>query len=194
MSTDVHALPTALSFEDRYRETPDPWNFAGSPYERHRYRTVMESLPRLSYARAFEPGCAVGELTAQLAEICGHVVATDVAPSAVAQARRRCQALDNVEIHCADIATEAPKGPFDLIVFSEIGYYFPCPLLLRIARSLCDHLNNEGDFVAVHWLGHSADHVLHGDAVHEALLDHLPLRWLSGQRHDGFRIDCWRRL
>jgi protein-L-isoaspartate O-methyltransferase len=183
----------ALTFEDRYRDNPDPWNFADSTYEKDRYRTIMASLPRLTYARAFEPGCSVGELTARLAEVCGHVVATDFAPSAVRQARQRCAGLDNVEIHCADLATEVPPGPFDLIVFSEIGYYFPAPLLVNVALSAVGHLNMGGDFVAVHWLGDSADHVLHGDQVHEQLQSALPLRWLGGQRYDGFRLDAWRR-
>jgi protein-L-isoaspartate O-methyltransferase len=153
----------------------------------------MEALPQLSYERAFEPGCSVGELTARLAGICTQVVATDVAPSAVARARARCTALRNVDVQCADVATSLPPGTFDLAVFSELGYYFPAPLLVQIVRSMAGRLRVGGDFVAVHWLGESADHVLHGDAVHGQLLANLPLRWLDGERHRGFRIDTWRR-
>jgi trans-aconitate methyltransferase len=153
----------------------------------------MEALPRQSYGRGFEPGCSVGELTAQLALVCEHLVATDVAPSAVARARARCTGLPNVEVICADVATDAPPGPFDLIVFSEIGYYFPAGLLAQIARSMASKLNVGGDFVAVHWLGDSTDHAMHGDAVHGQLLANLPLRWLIGARHSGFRIDSWQR-
>jgi SAM-dependent methyltransferase len=181
------------AFEHRYRENPDPWNFAASEYEQQRYRTVMEALPRPSYERAFEPGCSVGELTARLAERCAQVVATDVAPSAILRARARCADLRNVEVQCADVATSLPPGAFDLMVFSELGYYFPAPLLVQIARSMARQLRVGGDFVAVHWLGESADHVLHGDAVHGQLLANLPLRWLSGELHSGFRIDAWRR-
>jgi SAM-dependent methyltransferase len=190
------ASPAACSpcaFERCYRQNPDPWNFAGSGYERRRYRAVMQALPHTRYARAFEPGCSVGELTARLAAVCGHVVATDVAPSAVARARRRCAALANVQIHCADLAAGLPRGSFDLIVLSEIGYYFSAPLLAQVARSMARALAPGGDFVAAHWLGESADHVLHGDAVHDRLSAVLPLRWLAGERHDGFRIDSWRR-
>jgi SAM-dependent methyltransferase len=193
MNIDRPAACSALAFEHRYRENPDPWNFAASQYEQTRYRTVMEALPRPAYERGFEPGCSVGELTAQLAEVCTHLVATDVAPSAVAGARRRCAHLKNVDVYCADVATDAPPGMFDLIVFSEIGYYFPAPLLVQIARSMARQLTHNGDFVAVHWLGDSADHVLHGDQVHGQLLANLPLRWLNGQRHPSFRIDTWRR-
>jgi len=181
------------AFEARYRRDPDPWNFAASAYERLRYRTVLEALPRPHYARAFEPGCSVGELTALLAERCGQVIATDVAPSAVARARSRCRTLSNVDINCADVVTQIPPGPFDLIVFSELGYYFTRPLLGRVARALARALESGGDFIAVHWLGESRDHVLHADAVHDELSAALPLNWLRGEWHAGFRLDCWRR-
>jgi protein-L-isoaspartate O-methyltransferase len=193
MNIDPSPPWSPAAFEERYRNDPDPWNFSASAYERNRYRRVMEALPRLSYPRAFEPGCSVGELTAQLAEVCGHVVATDVAPSAVARARRRCAGLENVEIHCADIVGGVPAGPFDLIVFSEIGYYFSAAGLERISRALSRSLNVGGDLIAAHWLGESVDHRAHGDDVHRRLLESLPLRWLNGERHRGFRIDVWRR-
>lgn len=99
-----------------------------------------------------------------------------------APAFERRYGLRNVEVVCADVATDAPPGPFDLIVFSEIGYYFPVGLLAQIARSMAGKLNVGGDFVAVHWLGDSTDHVMHGDAVHRELLANLPLRWLIGAR------------
>jgi trans-aconitate methyltransferase len=63
-------------------------------------------------------------LTRQLAQLAAHVVAIDFAPSDVAQAQRRCAALSHVEILCADLASFIPAAPLDLIVFSEIGYYF----------------------------------------------------------------------
>jgi trans-aconitate methyltransferase len=184
---------SAFAFEHRYRANPDPWNFAGSAYERGRYRATMDALPRPGYGMAYEPGCSVGELTAQLAEICERVVATDIAPSAVDSARRRCAALANVDIYCADAATHAPPGPFDLIVFSEIGYYFTAPRLRLLAASMAARLCPGGDLIAVHWRGYSRDHLLHGDVVHSELRSHLPLQWLSAERHPGFQIDAWRR-
>ena len=138
-----------FDFEEFYRANPDPWNFAGSDYERGRYRAIVDALPRSRYASAFEPGCSIGELTAQLATVCDHVTAIDIAPSAVRLARRRCAGLANVDVACGDIDIDIPPGPFDLIVFSEIGYYFPVPRLRDIANSLAGRLSHGGDFVAV---------------------------------------------
>ena len=198
MSTDpmtrrLAAECAAPAFEQRYRDSFDPWNFAHSTYERERYRALLAALPRARYVAAYEPGCSVGELTAGLAARCEKVLATDFAPSAVERARRRCAEFHHVDIHCADVAHDASHETFDLIVFSEIGYYFSLPQLRDIGDGLARRLNPQGDFIAAHWLGDSADHRLHGDAVHAQLLATLPLQWLRGERHAGFRIDVWRR-
>jgi protein-L-isoaspartate O-methyltransferase len=183
----------AASFEALHRRAPDPWHFASAAYERDRYQSTIEALTRGAYGPAFEPGCAVGELTAQLARVCERVLATDVAPTAVQRARHRCAAFKNVSVLCSDLAAEQPAGPYDLVVLSEIGYYFGPAQLLRIGRALASTLAPGGELVAVHWLGCSADHALHGDAVHDLLGRHLPLEWAQGGRHDGFRIDNWIR-
>jgi SAM-dependent methyltransferase len=156
-SSPPHTACSPTTFEDMYRQSRDPWNFSRSEYERGRYRATLDALLRRSYRRAFEPGCSIGELTAQIARRCDRVVATDVAPSAVALANERCRKLGNVDVYQADLANGPPPGPFDLIVMSEVGYYFEPRMLVAIATAA--QLQAGGEFVAVHWLGHSDDHV-----------------------------------
>jgi SAM-dependent methyltransferase len=184
---------TAAAFESRYAASPDPWNFAGSDYERTRYAATLRALSRSRYTRAYEPGCSIGEFTVQLAQRCNELSACDFAPAAVARARRRCAGQPHVQIGCADVARSPPEGCFDLIVFAELGYYFPEGELARIAQALGVRLAAGGEFVAVHWLGSSPDHHLHGDTVHAVLRACLPLDWAGGERHEGFRIDRWIR-
>jgi protein-L-isoaspartate O-methyltransferase len=181
------------AFERRYRLSADPWNFATSEYERTRYQTILAALIRRRYASAFEPGCSIGVLTAELAGLCDRVTATDIAPSAVARARQHCAHLRHVDIRCADLATHPESGPFDLIVVSEIGYYFSQYDLIRIGAALAQSLSRGGELIAAHWLGNSPDHVLHGDQVHHLLRANLPLEWVKGDRADGVRVDSWLR-
>jgi len=183
------------AFEAKYRQSGDPWNFTGSRYERERYDLTLRSLMRNHYRRAFEPGCSIGVLTAALAQRCEEVRAVDIAPSAVLTARKRCAKFPGVTISCADLATQCPEGPFDLIVFSELGYYFKDAQLRRIAESLSARLEAGGELIAVHWLGTSKDHLLHGDQVHAILKKALAksCAWITGARHPGFRLDTWRR-
>jgi SAM-dependent methyltransferase len=189
-----HSPVSQAAFEAKYRQSGDPWNFTGSRYELDRYELTLRSLMRNHYRRAFEPGCSVGVLTAALAERCDEVQAFDIAPSAVATARTRCANFPRVTICSADLATQCPEGPFDLIVFSELGYYFKEAQLRRIAESLGARLEAGGELIGVHWLGISEDHLLHGDQVHAILKDALvkSCAWIKGARHPGFRLDTWR--
>jgi trans-aconitate methyltransferase len=182
------------SFEAKYRHSPDPWQFAASPYEHRRYATTLRALSHARYARAFEPGCSVGVLTAALAERCDALLACDIAPTAVRLARQRCAGFPNVRIDHSDLAEVIPEGPFDLIVFSEVGYYFAPAALINIIRALENRMARDAEFIAVHWRGKSEDHVLHGDTVHAILEDTLAkhCHCLKGERYREFRLDVWR--
>lgn len=190
-----HSPVSQAAFEAKYRQSADPWDFIGSRYERDRRDLTLRSLMQSRYRRAFEPACSIGVLTAALAQRCDEVQAIDIAPSAVAMARERCANFPRVTIACADLAERCPEGPFDLIVFSELGYYFSERRLTHIVESLSAALDAGGELIGVHWLGSSEDHVLHGDRVHAILKDTLmkSCAWIKGARRPGFRLDTWRR-
>lgn len=185
--------PSRESFEAQYASTDDPWKFETSPYEQSRYECILRSLSRKHYAAVYEPGCSIGVLTAKLAAIADQVIATDIAPRAVLHARVRCKDLSNVALSCDDVTTFTPQVAPDLLIFSEIGYYFDAGELTRAASRLAELLLPPGEFVAAHWLGSSADHMLHGDEVHDILKACLPLKWVKGERYARFRIDCWAK-
>lgn len=205
MVTGAHHRPTsAAAFEARYRAEPDPWDFAGSPYERSRYDAVLRALPRPRYARALEPGCSIGVLTARLALRCDRLDAIDVAPTAVARARQRCAWLPHVSVAVGrwpDDVTDTAGPGYDLIVLSEVGYYVSRPRLATDLSTLDRVAAPRADLVAVHWLGTSDDHVLHGTEVHDEIASTLgrSLGWrhLDGAERPGpsggFRLDVWRR-
>ncbi|HEX3090133.1 MAG TPA: SAM-dependent methyltransferase [Ilumatobacteraceae bacterium] len=185
-------------FETMYRSVADPWSFATSEYEQERYARTLEFVPHGCFHNVFEPGCSIGELTAQLADHCDRVTATDIAETAVESARDRCRHLHNVDVHQGSLVDDLPAGPFDLVVFSEIGYYFAEPQLADIARRLAARIEASGQLLAVHWTGVSADHVLGGRRVHEILGDRLPMTHLLHEEHpwddtDGFILDIWAK-
>lgn len=168
--------PTSREFfEELYRAEPDPWRFADDAYEHERYRRILAAVPAGRYATALEPGCSIGVLTRQLADHCGRVIAFDIAEYAVARARRRCADRPNVELSRGALPDDLPTEPVDLVVLSEIGYYFELEALVALIRRIRDLLRPGGRVVAAHWLGSSADHVLHGRDVHATLALHLGL-------------------
>jgi len=108
-------------------------------------------------------------------------------------ARERCKDLPNVNIVCGELPSIIPAGSFDLIVLSEIGYYFNDTQLAKLGQKLVRRLSQPGTLLATHWLGTSDDHLLHGDQVHEILAGLSGLRHIHFERHRGFRLDRWDR-
>jgi hypothetical protein len=188
---------SAEFFEAKYLDHADPWNFAGDTYEQSRYQFLLRALQPNRYSRAWEPGCSVGVLTQQLAGLCDRVDACDFAETAVLSARHRCAHLPGVYIRCASLADDTPIGDYDLIVLSEIGYYFTQDEWQFQVERIVSCMQSGATLLAAHWLGHSPDHIQRGDAVHTVLAHHRDLRHEHGERHEqagsGFRLDRWRR-
>ncbi|MVN76890.1 methyltransferase domain-containing protein [Hymenobacter sp. HMF4947] len=184
-------------FDDVYRASEDPWAFTSSPYEREKYAATLAALPRPHYARAFEIGCSIGVLTAQLANRCGHLLSVDVSEAALAQARQRCAALPQVELRKLQVPSEFPTGQFDLIMVSEVGYYWSPADLARAADQMLAALPPTGQLLLVHWTPVVPDYPQTGDEVHDFFLQKTQpggaLRHLHGHRADKYRLDLFEK-
>jgi len=180
-------------FEAKYSERADPWDFAKSDYELGRYDAIIAALNHRRYKLAFEPGCSIGILTRRLAELSESVVAIDFSATAVAQAAARCSEFPGVEVHCASLPDYITGPGFDLIVLSEIGYYFRPQEWHSLTARIVEGMDKDAILLATHWLGNSADHQMTGDAVHEILNAHTQLILEHSERHGSFRLDRWVR-
>lgn len=187
---------TERSFFEQLHADGDPWDLATDPYEQWRYDIVAGHVEPGRYATAFEPGCSVGELTARLAERCGHVDSIDIAERAVAQARVRCEGLPNVSINQGALPAAIPNHRYDLIAFVEVGYYFTADVLGDLCVALERLVRPGGRLLAAHWIGESADHVLSGEVVHDILQATLTGAMVTHEEHrdarrDGFVLGVW---
>jgi SAM-dependent methyltransferase len=138
-------------FEEKYRTDIDPWRFRTSPYEKDKYRATLTALSRQRYKRVLEVGCAIGVLTALLAPRCEQLLAVDGSERAIDEARQ--QLLPNVYFERAFLPDEFPEGTFDLIILSEVLYYFNETDLLRLADKCLCALEPGGEIILCHWLG-----------------------------------------
>ena len=195
------AAPHSLTpgyFDDVYRAHSDPWGFTTSPYEAGKYAATLAALPRPRYANAFEAGCSIGVLTAQLAPRCERLLAIDVSEDALAQARARCAALPQVRLERRFLPGEFPDadGLFDLILISEVGYYLAMPDLLHLRDKCVTRLATGGHLLLVHWTPPVPDYPLTGDEVHAtfAAATGTPWRHLRGQRAEKYRLDLFERV
>lgn len=183
-------------FEALYRQDPDPWDFATSTYEDRKYDDTLDALPRASYQRAFEIGCSIGVLTRRLAARCETLLAVDVSEHALAQARSRCRDLPHVTLKKRSVPAYFPEATFDLILISEVGYYWSRQDLATVRRQVVNHLAPGGHLLLVHWTPYVEDYPLTGDEVHEHFLQHGPpaLHARAGRVRERYRLDLFERV
>lgn len=186
------SLPTSY-FTDLYAASADPWEFRTRWYEERKYALSVAALPRRRYARAFEPGCSVGVLTALLAARCDAVLATDPAQAAVDSARTYLTGQQNVAVECSAVPHTWPAGSFDLIVISELGYYLDAPDLDLLLRRTADSLVPGGDLLAVHWRRPVPDYPSTGDAVHDAIALVANLEGVVRHTEKDFLLEVFRK-
>lgn len=162
-------------FEGLYAESPDPWNFASSEYERRKYERTLEALGGRTFPRALEAGASIGVFTEMLAPYCGELLAVDTSGRAVELARERLAGFKNARVERRTLPEEMPNGPFDLIVASEVLYYLPKEVALQALRRFEEELAPGGTLLAVHWRRDTRTYPLQGDEVHELLKENTYL-------------------
>ena len=178
-------------FRERYGASPDPYGLADRWYEARKYALTVALLPRERYGAAFEPGCSIGVLTARLAARCDSLLSWDAVPDAVTAARSRTASLPGVLVEQHVVPGDWPAQSFDLIVFSEVLYYFndaDLDLLLRLGIGA---LRPAGQLLAVHWRHYAPDHPRAGDEVHEILASDPRLARLAGYRDPDFTAEVY---
>ncbi len=191
------AQPNTLKpdyFDGVYAANADPWGFETSEYERGKYADTLRSLPRPRYENAFEIGCSLGVLTSQLAPRCGRLLAVDGSETPLVRARQLCDSLKNVQIERMQVPDQFPDATFDLILVSEVGYYWSPDDFAQAQQAILEHLEPGGHLMLVHWTPPVHDYPLTGDEVHDAFLKLPGLKLLSGHREDTYRLDVLERV
>ena len=186
------SLPPSY-FDEVYAASADPWNFETSDYEAGKYRDTLAHLPRPRYTNALEIGCSIGVLTRLLATRCNALLSVDVSRRALAAAQARCADLPNVHFAQLHIPNEMPEGSFDLVVLSEVGYYWQRADLERTATLLAARQPPGAHLILVHYTPHVPDYPLTGDQVHQAWLRRPEWRLIDSSRADRYRLDLFER-
>jgi SAM-dependent methyltransferase len=176
-------------FEELYAADPDPWSFETRWYEHRKHALSVASLPRQKYGSSLELACANGRLTELLAPRCGDLLAVDAIAAPVQRARERLARFSQVRVEQRQLPQQWPEGTFDLIVVSELLYYFDEDELARVLTLLRASLESGGTLLAVHWRRAVPEYPLTGDAVHQALQGEAGLGLLAHHEEEDFLLD-----
>ncbi|MFE7751110.1 SAM-dependent methyltransferase [Streptomyces sp. NPDC057428] len=181
-------------FDGMYRGEDDPWHLKERWYEQRKYALTLASLPRAMFRSAFEPGCSVGELTRLLAPRCERLLAVDRVASAVDTARRRTADLDRVKVARLVVPEEWPAERFDLVVLSELLYYFDETRLDDLLSRTAASLEPGGTLVTVHWNHPVPEHLYTGAQLAERLAREPGLLLRADHSEEDFVLQTFSRI
>ncbi len=194
-SSNPQSLSTEF-FEQLYQGNPDPWQFATSEYEAEKYAATLKSLPRNLYQAGFEIGGSIGILTEKLARRCQSLLSVDVSQIAQQQAIDRCHQLNNIKFELMSVPQSFPTTSFDLIVLSEVGYYWSWEDLHQAQDLILDRLQFQGHLLLVHWIADTGILPLTGDQVHDDFLSLVPsqLKRIKSLTQEKYRLELFEKI
>lgn len=182
-------------FERMFQDSADPWDLESSPYEQKKYDHSIAALQGRTYAQGFEIGCAKGVLTHRLAPHCHALLAVDVSETALVAARSRCLEQTHVVFDRMTFPRQVPSAAgFDLIILSEVVYYWDDADIVHAADWIAHDLAPGGDMLLVHWTGET-DYPQSGDEAVAKLQDALgaAIAVTTQERCPRYRLDLWRK-
>ncbi len=188
-----HSLPPDY-FEAMFLGDPDPWGLESRAYEAEKFARTVEALAGRTYRNGFEVGCAGGSLTHRLAPSCAKLLAIDVSETALKRARQRCSDQPQIGFQRMTFPQSTPAlTDVDLIVLSEVAYYWSDADLMRTTEWMGGAMAPGGDILLVHWTGET-DYPQTGDgavqALEAALAERVEVK--LSRREPQYRLDLWR--
>ena len=190
-SASASASVSPAYFEAMFADNDDPWSFRSRWYETRKRAMTLASLPRARYGNAFEPGCANGELSVELAARCDRLLISDGTRRAVDIARDRLSSMPHVEVMQAWVPDEWPSDGFDLVVISELGYFLSPEALEKLIRKVRGSLQPNGTVLACHWRQQIEGCALDGDEVQRRIGYGLGLPSQTRVADADFLLEVW---
>ncbi|NWA81271.1 SAM-dependent methyltransferase [Pseudomonas sp. D2002] len=180
-------------FDQLFAGNDDPWAFRQRWYERRKRALTLAVLTRPRYTSIFEPGCANGELSAELAPRCDRLVCCDTAAAAVALAKNRLLGFPHAQVHQSRLPEQWPTEPFELIVLSELCYYLDAEDLHRLIDRALASLTDNGQLLACHWRPAIDGCPQTAEQVHALLQQRLGMPPVAQHHESDFLLDLWSR-
>ena len=187
-------MSVATPYFDRlFADNDDPWAFRQRWYQRRKRALTLALLTRPRYAAIFEPGCANGELSVELAPRCDRLVCCDTAAAAVALAKTRLMGFPHAQVQQSRLPAQWPDGRFDLIVLSELCYYLDADDLTRLIDCALAALSDDGQLLACHWRAPIDGCPQTAAQVHALLEQRLAMPCVARHHDSDFLLDLWSR-
>ncbi len=178
-------------FDRVHSQDPDPWNYTTSWYEQRKRALTVAALPNKSYSAGLEIGCSIGTLTADLAPRCATLLGVDASRAALDRAQERLLSFPGVSLRQLTLPGAWPTGNYDLVVLSEVGYYFAADEFDLLVGKIRTSMLPGGTLLLCHWRHPVSGWDLDGEAVHTMARNRLSWPTAAVYRERDFLLETW---
>jgi SAM-dependent methyltransferase len=112
---------------------------------------------------------------------------------ALHEAREALDGYDHVRISHAVLPADLPDATFDLIIATEILYYFTARDLATLLDRLLTRLEPGGDLVAAHWRASDKSYGYDGFNVHDVLNQRPEIARTVRHDDENFVLEIFQR-
>jgi SAM-dependent methyltransferase len=168
---------------ERFYAKADPWGIGKSENETVKYGLTLDLCGAGPFDRAVEIGCGEGLFTELLAPRCRSLLALDISSRATHRAQKRLAPHEGVSVRTAALPAEYPDGSFDLVVASDVLYFWRDEDLRGTIPLLGDSLTIGGRLVTLHY-ARPVNAVSTGERVHDLLSEIVTLSPVLSETRD----------
>lgn len=137
-------------FNWRYKRE-DPYMVTTSEEEKEKYDRLIKAIGgKETYENILELGCGEGRLSRRIADKTGRLLAVDISDFAIGRAKEYLADHENVTIRRFDIFTDDPEDTFELVVCSEVLFYFEPDQLPGVIERIIGWIKPGGYAALVH--------------------------------------------
>lgn len=169
--------PVSLEdFEQRFRESSDPWQTFTSRPEAVKRAQILRAIGTRRWGRGLELGAGNGSNSAALAARVGRLDVCEATAAGRALIGQATAACSNIRLWRHVVPERFPGDRYDLIVIAELLYYLRREDLGRLADEITRTLRPAGRLILVHHHCRFPDATLDGARVHPWLTERIRTR------------------
>lgn len=136
-------------FELKYIRN-NPYRVNGSFYDIEQCNRAVEIIKGRRYSSILEIGCGNGYLLERYSSLSDRVIVTDISRLALKRAKERLKGKKHIEFRQSDLLKEDINEKFDLVICSEVLYYFTLDQLKGVVPKILNYIKKDGNLLSIH--------------------------------------------
>jgi len=128
----------------------NPYRVEDRPQDIEKFNHAFNIINQRRYGSILEIGCGDGYFLERYFPLSDRILATDISKLALKMAKERLKGQKNIEFRQFDLIKDDIDKRFDLVVCSEVLYYFTLDQLKAAVPKILKWIKKDGSLLSIH--------------------------------------------